>query len=290
MNVIEIKNLKKHFGKVKALDGISFDVKKGEIFGFLGPNGAGKTTTIRCMMDFLRPSSGKVNILGLDARQSSVDIKKRIGYLTSDLRLYDNWTGQDHIKFLEDIFKKASNAKDLAKRLGLNRKLKFKNLSSGNKQKLGLVLALMFSPEIVILDEPTAGLDPLLQNTVYEIIKELQQKGSTIFMSSHNLAEVERICTRAAVIKNGKLVAIEEIDKLRGKRIHFATIRFVGDFKANDFKFDGVEIREKLSDGLILSVKGDIDPLMKKIAHYKIKDLEVTHASLEEVFLEFYKS
>lgn len=290
MNVIEIKNLKKHFGKVKAIDGVSFDVKKGEIFGFLGPNGAGKTTTIRCMMDFLRPQSGEISILGLDAKRNSVEIKNRIGYLTADLRLYDSWTGRDHIKFLEDIHHVKSLANELARRLGLNTKIKFKNLSSGNKQKLGLVLALMFSPEVAILDEPTAGLDPILQNTVYEIIKELQAKGSTIFMSSHNLSEVERICTRAAVIKSGKLIAIEEIDKLRGKRIHFATVRFVGEFKAADFKFDGVEIQEKLSDGLILNIKGDIDPLIKKISHYKIKDLEVTHASLEEVFLEFYKN
>lgn len=290
MNVIEVKNLKKHFGKTKALDGVSFSVKKGEIFGFLGPNGAGKTTAIRCMMDFIHPNSGQIKILGFDSHLNSRELKEKISYLSGDNRLYDSWTGSDHIKFLENVRHKKSIALELAKKLNLNLKMKFKNLSSGNKQKLGLVLALMFTPELVILDEPTVGLDPLLQNVVYNILHDFKAKGSTIFMSSHNLAEVEHVCSRAAVIKAGKLIAVEDIEKLRNKRIHIATIRFVGRFKKSDFIFDGVEVREELPDGLILNIKGEIDPLVKKLSKYKIKDLEVTHASLEEVFLEFYKS
>ena len=290
MNVIEVKNLKKHFGKTKALDGVSFSVKKGEIFGFLGPNGAGKTTTIRCMMDFIHPNSGQIKILGLDAHSGSRELKEKISYLSGDNRLYDNWTGLEHIKFLENVRHKKSIASALVKRLGLNTKMKFKNLSSGNKQKLGLVLALMFEPELVILDEPTVGLDPLLQNVVYDILKDFQAKGSTIFMSSHNLAEVEHVCSRAAVIKAGKIIAVEDIEKLRGKRMHLATIIFIGKYKKSDFIFDGVEVRKELPDGLVLNIKGEINPLIQKLSKYKIKDLEITHASLEEVFLEFYKS
>lgn len=289
MIAIDIKNLKKYFGKVKAVDNISFQVNHGEIFGFLGPNGAGKTTTIRLILDFIRPTSGEIKILGKDSRNDSVSVKDEIGYLPADIKLYDNYTGKDHIDYLEKINSKLSIAKELAKKLNFDTKLKFKTLSSGNKKKLGLILALMFEPKIAILDEPTNGLDPLLQNAVYEILEEFQQKGSTIFMSSHNLSEVERICKRAAIIKDGKLVATENIQTLKNKRMHLVTVRFGQKFKKSDFIFDHVEVQEELPDGLILNVKGDINPLIVKLSKYNIKDLEITHATLEEVFLEFYK-
>lgn len=289
MQAIEIKNLKKYFGKTKAVDNISFDVKQGEIFGFLGPNGAGKTTTIRLIMDFIRPDSGSIKIMGLDCQKDSIAVKKQISYLSSDVRLYDNYSGQYHINFLEKLHGQKSIAKKLAERLNLNLKENFKTLSSGNKQKLGLILALMFEPKVIILDEPTAGLDPILQNTVYEILAEFQSKGSTIFMSSHNLSEVERICSKVAIIRAGKIVALENIQTLKDKRMHKATVRFEGKFTKSDFNFDGVKVKDELKDGLTLDIKGNIDPLIKKLAKYKVKDLEITHAPLEEIFLEFYK-
>ncbi|MCL5795679.1 MAG: ABC transporter ATP-binding protein, partial [Patescibacteria group bacterium] len=239
---IEIKNLKKYFGKTKAVDNISFDVEQGEIFGFLGPNGAGKTTTIRLIMDFIRPDSGSIKIMGLDCQKDSIAVKKQISYLSSDVRLYDNYSGQYHINFLEKLHGQKSIAKKLAEKLNLNLKAQFKTLSTGNKQKLGLILALMFEPKVIILDEPTAGLDPILQNTVYEILAEFQSKGSTIFMSSHNLSEVERICSKVAIIRAGKIVALENIQTLKDKRMHKATVRFEGKFTKSDFNFDGVKV------------------------------------------------
>lgn len=289
MNAVEIKNLKKHFGRVKAVDDISLDVIEGEIFGFLGPNGAGKSTTIRCMMDFYNPTSGKIKILGLDSKKDSVRIKEKIGYLPADVRLYDGWTGKEHIDLLEKIHHRKSNALELVKKLDFNTKIKFKNLSTGNKRKLGLILALMFDPQLIILDEPTAGLDPILQNVVYEILEAAQKKGSTVFMSSHNLIEVERICHHVAIIRNGKIVAVEDIQNLKNKRMHIATIRFAAKPHKKEFTFDGVEIQQELPDGFILNIKGDINPIMTRLAKFSIRDLEITHASLEEVFLEFYK-
>lgn len=288
MSAIEVRNLKKYFGKTRAVDGVSFSVEKGEIFGFLGPNGAGKTTTIRCMMDFLKPTSGTVNFLGCDTGRDFSKVKEKIGYLSGDVRLYDGWTGEDHILFLESLRRKKSAAQNLISKLNFNPKVKFRSLSSGNKQKLGLILALSFQPEIVIMDEPTVGLDPLLQNTIYEILEELKRNGTTIFMSSHNLAEVDRLCSRVGIIKDGKLITIESIQELKNKRMHIVKVIFNEPFNRNDFVFANVEIQNELEDGLVMGVRGDINPLIKRLSSYNIREFEISHASLEEIFLEFY--
>jgi len=297
MKVIEGENLKKYFylfgikGKqiVRALDGISFEVKKGEIFGFLGPNGAGKTTTIRCLMDFIKPTGGKISILGLDAHQNSVFLKNKIGYLSGDLHLYPHWTGEEHIKFAEHLRGKSKIVQELIQRLDFNPHLKFKHLSSGNQRKLGLILALMHEPEVLIMDEPTLGLDPLLQNVIYEILREIKAQGKTIFMSSHNLPEVEKICDRAGIIKAGKLVGIETIEELGVKRLRKIEVRFADAYHKQEFQMKGIEQIEEIKDGFILTVKGDINPILQKLARHKLRDLEITHATLEDVFLEFYE-
>ena len=289
MNAIEIKNLKKHFGKTRAVDGVSLEVKKGEIFGFLGPNGAGKTTTIRCIMDFLRPDSGQIKILDLDSEKDSVKIDSKVGYLPGAVRLYDGWTGEDHINLIGKIRKDSEFAKELIKRLDFDPNKKFFYLSSGNKQKLGLILALMTRPEVLILDEPTLGLDPLLQNEIYKILKELQSQGTTIFMSSHNLAEVERTCNKVGIIKNGKLVTVENIETLKRKAIYEVHLYFEGDFKRLDFeKIDGVKIISEFDNGIALTVKRDINPLIDELSKYQLKDVRISRASLDEIFLEHY--
>jgi len=288
MKIIEVKDLKKYFGKIHAVDGISFDVQKGEIFGFLGPNGAGKTTTIRCIMDFVNLTSGKISIFEKDAQKDSALLKKKIGFLPGNVRLFEGWTGWDHIKFIEGVHGESEKISELIRKLDFNPKIKTRQLSSGNKQKLGLILALMNNPELLIMDEPTVGLDPLLQNTIYEILEDLKKKGTTIFMSSHNLPEVERLCSRVAIIRAGKIVALESIHDLHKKRMHHVKITFGGEFNKDAFKADGIEIEQVLSDGLILGVKGDINPLVKKIATSNLIDIEITHATLEEIFLEFY--
>ncbi len=288
MNILEIQNLKKYFDKIRAVDDIFLNVEKGEIFGFLGPNGAGKTTTIRCLLNFLKPDSGVIKIFGLDSQKDSTQIKEKVGYLSGDVKLYDSWTANDHISFLESIRKKKSICQNLAKKLNLNPQIKFKALSSGNRQKLGLVLALGFEPELLIMDEPTLGLDPLLQNRIYIILEDLRKRGTTIFLSSHNLAEVDRICDRVGIIKDGKLVATESIQGLKEKRMHVVEVQFSGIFNKADFYLDNLEIRQELPDGLIIGARGDINPLIRRLGQYNLKDLKISHATLEEIFLEYY--
>jgi len=240
-------------------------------------------------MNFIKPTSGEIKILSQDAQKQSVKIMDKVGYLPGNVQLYDGWTGQEHIDFVESIRGKSQNVRELCKKLDFNPKLKFKHLSTGNKQKLGLILALMSNPQILIMDEPTVGLDPLLQNTIYEILEDLEKSGTTIFMSSHNLAEVERLCRRVGIIKAGKLIALEDIEKLHAKKTHIITVIFENTFNKNDFISKEVAIERVLPDGLVLNSKGDINIVLQKLAKNQIKDLEITHATLEEVFLEFYR-
>lgn len=287
--IIEIKDLKKYFGKLHAVDGISLEIKKGEIFGFLGPNGAGKSTTIRCLMGFIRPNSGDISVLGYDMVKDSTEAKKEIGYLPGNVKLYDNWTGWEHIKFFEQVRKKPSNAKSLIEKLDFDPNRKFKHLSSGNKQKLGLILALMHNPKLIIMDEPTVGLDPLLQNEIYNILIEMRSKGSTVFISSHNLPEVERLCDRAAIIKDGKLVAVENIKDLSNKKLHKIDVRFSDKFSIDEFKALGANNITKTEDGLSISIGGDINLALKMIMRHKVLDIDISHGSLEDVFMKFYE-
>ncbi|MDH4358794.1 MAG: ABC transporter ATP-binding protein [Candidatus Berkelbacteria bacterium] len=289
MNAIEVKNLKKHFGKVKAVDGISFEVEKGEIFGFLGPNGAGKTTTIRLMMDFLRPTEGEIKLLGKNAEEDSVKLKKHIGYLSPESRLYKGWTGKDHVDFIKAIKGNSHRADELAKDLELDLSRKVWQLSTGNKQKLSLVLSMMSDPDILIMDEPTAGLDPILQERIYQTLDKIRSKGKTVFMSSHNLSEVEKVCSKVAIIKEGKLVATERIADLKRKRMYNLIATFDKEFNTSVFKADGVEIKNEYKNRVELVVKEDINPVIKILNQHKLEDLEIRRASLEDIFFEFYK-
>jgi ABC-2 type transport system ATP-binding protein len=288
VSVVEIQNLKKHFGTTKAVDDISLRINKGEIFGFLGPNGAGKTTTIRCMMDFIRPTSGKILLFGKDAQKNSVSLKNKIGYLSGNVQLYDKWTGRMHINFMRRPGGK-DNASLLINRLGLDINRRAGKLSSGNRQKLGLILSLMHEPELIIFDEPTNALDPLLQNIIYELLKDLAKSGTTIFMSSHNLAEVERICTRVGVIRQGKIVVTESIADMRQKHLHTVEVFFKQNVKKEEFLDGDTEITKEFPDGVCLTVRGEIAPLLRRLAPLPVKDIDIRHSSLEDMFMEFYK-
>ncbi len=288
-NVIVIKDLKKYFGKLHAVDGINLEVKKGEVFGFLGPNGAGKSTTIRCLMGFNKPTSGSISVFGHDMSVDSVTAKQQIGYLPGNVKLYDNWTGWDHIKFFEGVRGKSKNLNNLIERFDFNPSAKFRHLSSGNKQKLGLILALMHEPKLLVMDEPTVGLDPLLQYEIYKILMEMRDCGTTIFISSHNLPEVERLCDRVAIIKNGKLVAVEGIKALGEKKLHQIEVRFADKFTVSDFQISGVDRVEEIPDGLLIKISGDLNPVLGQISKHRVIDLEMTHASLEDVFMKFYE-
>lgn len=289
MSTIEVKNLKKYFKDTKAIDDISFNVEKGEIFGFLGPNGAGKTTTIRTMMDFIRPTEGSIKILGLDAQKDSVKLKQKVGYLSGELRLYKNWTGQDHINFVRNLNKGEDISEQITERFGFDATKKVKTLSSGNRQKLGIIMAFMTKPEVLIMDEPTNALDPLLQNETYELIHEVANQGSTIFMSSHNLGEVDRVCSKVAIIKMGKIVATESIKNLKDKRLYTVTAHFSDSFDKKQFNVEGINITKEMQAGLIINVKGDINKVVSILGKHKLKDLQIEHASLEDIFLEFYE-
>lgn len=285
---IKVKNLKKHFGRTKAVDGISFEVEGGEIFGFLGPNGAGKTTTIRAMMDFIRPTSGEIEILGKDAQEESVYLKDKIGYLSDSARFYDHWTVGEHLAFQQALRGKSKILGDLLKRFGLNSRLRFSSLSSGNKRKLSIILALMNEPEVLILDEPTVSLDPLLQNSFHSYLENFAANGGTVFMSSHNLSEVEKICDRVGIIREGKMVAVEKISDI--KLVKMYDVSFHADqVDAKTFEDNNTEVTSH-TDGLTtLKVKGDINPIIEKLAKIKVKDVEIVHVSLEDIFMEFYK-
>jgi len=288
-NIIQVKDLKKYFGKLHAVDGIDFNVEKGEVFGFLGPNGAGKSTTIRCMMGFNRPTSGSIKVFGYDMSKDSDIAKQHIGYLPGNVKLYDKWTGWDHIRFFENVRGKSVNVDSLIERFDFNPNAKFRHLSSGNKQKLGLILALMNEPELLVMDEPTVGLDPLLQYEIHKVLLEMRDRGTTILISSHNLPEVERLCNRVAIIKEGKLVAVESIKELADKKMHKIEVHFNDKFKPSDFQVEGVETVEQVANGLLITAGGNLNPLLRALAKRNVVDFEITHASLEDVFMKFYE-
>lgn len=290
MSVIEVKNLKKYFGDTKAVDDISFNVERGEIFGFLGPNGAGKTTTIRTMMDFIRPTGGSIEILGKDAQKDAVELKKKIGYLSGYVQLYPKWTGQTHINFVKKLNGKSDISESLIKRFNFDPTIKAKKLSTGNRQKLGIIMAFMTKPELLIMDEPTNSLDPLLQNEVYEMLEEVTQQGATVFMSSHNLAEVDKVCHRVGIIRKGKMAAMESITSLKSKRIYTITSRFEEKVPESDLALDGLSIKKEIMGGYIMSYKGDINKLVAFLHDKKLNDIQIEHASLEDIFLEFYEN
>ena len=288
-NIVVIKNLSKYFGKLHAVDGISFEVKKGETFGFLGPNGAGKSTTIRCLMGFNKPTNGSISVFGHDMSTNSTVAKQQIGYLPGNVKLYDNWTGWDHIHFFESVRGKSGNVDSLIDRFDFDPNAKFRHLSSGNKQKLGLILALMHEPKLLVMDEPTVGLDPLLQYEIHKVLMEMHNHGTTILISSHNLPEVERLCDRVAIIKEGKIVAVESIKALGQKKIHKIEVRLGDKFKMSEFEMDGVDKVETVADRLLITASGDLNPLLQKFSKHKILDIEITHASLEDIFMKFYE-
>ncbi len=291
---IRISNLKKYFGvgprRVKAVDDITLSVPRGEIFGFLGKNGAGKTTTIRCLMNFIHPSGGNISLLGKNVQNNAVELKHKIGYLSGNVQFNKRWTGQEHIDYYSKIYSNAQGAKTLIDRLNFDPSIKTKQLSSGNRQKLGIILALMHNPRLILLDEPTNALDPLLQQTVYELLEEARDCGATVFMSSHNLTEVERICDRVAIIKDGKLVATETIASLNRKHLYTVKVRFSRTIDNLDLQIQNTTV--ELRDGAYarLSVKGEIAPVLNELSRMSISDIEIHHASLEEIFLEYYQT
>ncbi|GAC1388594.1 MAG: ABC transporter ATP-binding protein [Ktedonobacteraceae bacterium] len=291
--VIEIDQLHKAYGKVHAVKGISMRVEQGEIFGFLGPNGAGKTTTIRCMLDVIRPTSGTIHVLGFDAQQDRHALHQRIGYLPGDVRLPGDMSGMQVINYFAQIQGlQPVLLKDLVVRFDVEMKRPLKGYSKGMRQKIGIVLAFMCDPDVLILDEPTSGLDPLLQRTFNEFLLEEQARGKTIFMSSHIMSDVEKVCQRVAVIRRGELVTVEEVEALREKAGQRVTVEFsdTTSVAAGEMAHVPGVTNVVLSKGIYhMSMSGTMDPLIKALSRHEVRRLQVEEAPLEEVFLKFYE-
>jgi ABC-2 type transport system ATP-binding protein len=291
--VIEIDGLHKTYGNIQAVKGISMSVERGEIFGFLGPNGAGKTTTIRCLLNVIRPTAGALRVLGLDAQQDSIALHKHIGYLPGDVRLPGQMTGKQVIDYFSRLQgREPVLLNDLVTRFDVEMKRLLKGYSKGMRQKIGIVLAFMCDPEVLILDEPTSGLDPLLQKTFNEFLLEEQARGKTVFMSSHIMSDVEKVCHRVAVIRKGELVTVEAVGKLREKAGQRVTVEFADSINilANDLaRIPGVSDVRRSNGSYQFNIMGSMDGLIKALSQYEVLRLQAEEAPLEEVFLKFYE-
>jgi ABC-2 type transport system ATP-binding protein len=288
---LEIHGLTKSYGKVAALRGVDLEVGRGEIFGFLGPNGAGKTTTIRCLLDLIRPDGGAARVLGLDPQADAVAVRARVGYLPGELNIEPNQTAERALRYFAELRGGVEWAfvRELAERLQLDLRAAVKNMSKGNKQKVGVVQALMPRPELLLLDEPTAGLDPLMQQEVYGLLREAQAGGATVFFSSHIISEVEAIAERVAIIRQGRIVETLAPHDLLRRSVRRVRVRLreplpegalVGVLNTTDIQRDGVN--------LTVQVEGEMDALIKALAAFPVVDLETERPTLEEVFLTHY--
>ncbi len=289
---IEIEGLVKDYGRTRALDGLDLTVEPGRIVGFLGPNGAGKTTTIRILLDLIRPTAGTARALGFDAQRDSIQVRERCGYLPGDLRLYEAMRGGDFLDLI-DSFRPHKRDRRLRDRLlddlGLDPTITIRALSKGNRQKLGLVQAMMHRPELLILDEPTSGMDPLVQQQVARLLESAVRDGGTVFFSSHVLSEVERLSQSVSIIRAGRIVAVEDIARLKARSVHVLEVTFApappeGAFDAipgvSELRRDGAVVHFQARDG--------IDALLKAVARYRVLDLRTEQPSLEDVFLAYY--
>ncbi|MFF3022281.1 ABC transporter ATP-binding protein [Gottfriedia sp. NPDC057948] len=291
MYAIEINNLTKTYGNSRGITDISFNIEEGEIFGFIGPNGAGKSTTIRTLLSLIYPTSGSAKIFGKDCVQFAPEIKKEIGYLPSEVFYYDNMKVMDLLKYSASFYKKdcTKRIKELAEVMDLDLTKKIDDLSLGNKKKVGIVQGLLHEPKLIILDEPTSGLDPLMQQRFFDLLEEENKKGATILFSSHILSEVQRLCDRVAIIKEGKIVTVEKISTLQENNYKRFKIDSQNGVDSNFFNIPGVNNIEIKGKTISFIFKGNINKVLKKIAEIEIENLWIEEPDLEEIFLHYYE-
>ncbi|UCH59687.1 MAG: ABC transporter ATP-binding protein [Anaerolineales bacterium] len=291
---IAVHGLTKSYGKVQALRGIDLEVRTGEIFGFLGPNGAGKTTTIRCLLDMIRPDAGSARVLGYDPQADPVTVQALTGYLPGEVQYYENMTAERQLRFYSDMRNGRADwqyVQELAERLSLNMKQAIKNLSKGNKQKVGVIQALMHHPRLLLLDEPTSGLDPLIQQEVLSLLREANAQGTTVFFSSHIMSEVESLAERVAIIRQGEIVETAKTSILTSRSVRRLTVRLKRPASSQNIEqLPGVEVLPSSDEtSITLQVTGDMERLVQALGKYPVLDLETSHPSLEETFLAYYK-
>lgn len=290
---LKLQNLSKVYRGGKGIHDISFDIEPAEVFGFLGPNGAGKSTTIKTILNFIHPTNGEAKIYGLDSQKDSVQIKTKVGYLAGDIALYENMTGKALIEHMLYVSKQPYTPyiDELIKKLQAQLNRPIETLSKGNKQKIGLILAFMHKPDLIILDEPTSGLDPLMKQVFYDMVLEARDEGKTVFVSSHDLTEVRKICKRAAFIREGKLIKIEDIEgntSLQIKRIRFV---FDGEVPSEISLKDivGVEDSKIQNQSLTVTIRGSVADCLEYIAKFRPTSVETVETTLEELFMEYYQ-
>ena len=289
---IRTQGLTKHYGDVEALIDLTLDVLPGEVFGFLGPNGAGKTTTIRTLLDEIRPTAGTASILGMDCRRDSVAIRRRLGYVPGDLAMYPSLTGRDTLTYFANLRGGVDWAYvgELAERLGADLAKKVGDLSSGNRQKIGLIQAFMNCPDVLIMDEPSSGLDPLVQREFHTMMREVAAEGRTVFLSSHTLSEVQRVADRVGILRHGRLIALESVAEMRSKAIRQVVFEFGS--PVDPAVFDGVPgVRsvEATERRTVLSFDGKMAALLKIAEQHDVLDVTTEEADLEEIFLTYYR-
>ena len=293
MKAIEINHLTKYYGKNRGIIDVNFDVEEGEIFGFIGPNGAGKSTTIRTLLSLISANEGSVKIFGKDIKQNGPEIRQDIGYLPSEVFYYDNMKVIDLLNYSASFYKKdcSNRIKYLAEIMDLDLNKKIDSLSYGNKKKVGIVQGLLHEPKLIILDEPTSGLDPLMQQKFFNLLEEENKKGVTILFSSHILTEVQRLCDKVAIIKEGKIIKVEKISTLKEnnyKKINLITTKIVN---PDYFSMPGVsnlKIHNNNQNKIEFLIKGNINVLMQKLSQIEIADIAISEPDLEEIFMHYY--
>ncbi|HET8980170.1 MAG TPA: ABC transporter ATP-binding protein [Solirubrobacteraceae bacterium] len=291
MPIIETDQLTKRYGSQRGIDGVSIEVEPGEVYGFLGPNGAGKTTTIRCLLDLLHPTSGAARIFGLDSHAAGRAIRARIGNLPGDFTCDPHLTGRGFLRFCAEArgLDGLGSALALAQRFEADLSRPMSELSTGNRQKIGLIQAVFHQPELLFLDEPTKGLDPLMQEEFLALVAEFHNAGGTVFLSSHDLAEVERVCHRVAIIRDGRLAAVEKVAEVRGRAYHHVSIEFDAPVARTEFaSLPGVTDLAVDGTHVSFNVSGPLDAVVKAAAAHTVRDMELTEPTLEEIFLTFY--
>jgi ABC-2 type transport system ATP-binding protein len=291
-NAIELRGLSKDFGEGRGVFGLDLDVERGEILGFLGPNGAGKSTTMRMLVGLIQPTGGEASVLGCDIASGSLEIRRRTGYLAGDFGLYHQLTGRRMLAYLAGLHGGVSAAAidELGERFDAPLDRPIRDLSTGNRQKIGLIQALMHEPELLILDEPIAGLDPLVQRNFHELLREVRAEGRTVFLSSHTLSEVDRVADRVAILRRGRLVVVDRLENLRALAIRRLDIEFAQPPDSEAFlAIPGVRTAEAIGTQLQVSFEGSADAVVKAAAAHEVVSIRSRENELEDIFLRYYQ-